>query len=142
MKNKFIYPGIFSRLMSFTYDIFLVIALWFLFGFIFLGLFKFLSYSDDFFPPSFGIAIIALTTAGYYSYFWSYGRNTLGMNTWGHRIMSIDGKTITFRTALYRFLLYLALSIIGFSWALFDNQNKTLPDKILGLIVIKKKVAS
>jgi len=142
MKNKFIYPGIFSRLMSFTYDIFLVIALWFLFGFIFLGLFKLFSYSDDFFPPSFGITIIVLTTAGYYSYFWSYGRNTLGMSTWGHQIISADGKTITFKTALYRFLLYLALSIIGFSWALFNNQNKTLPDKMLGLVVIKQKSAS
>ena len=142
MKNKFIYPGIFSRLMSFTYDIFLVIALWFLFGFIFLGLFKLFSYSDDFFPPSFGITIIVLTTAGYYSYFWSYGRNTLGMSTWGHQIISADGKTITFKTALYRFLLYLVLSIIGFSWALFNNQNKTLPDKMLGLVVIKQKSAS
>jgi len=142
MKNKFIYPGIFSRLMSFTYDIFLVIALWFLFGFIFLGLFKLFSYSDDFFPPSFGITIIVLTTAGYYSYFWSYGRNTLGMSTWGHQIISADGKTITFKTALYRFLLYLALSIIGFSWALFNDQNKTLPDKMLGLVVIKQKSAS
>ncbi|MAI03000.1 MAG: RDD family protein [Rickettsiales bacterium TMED289] len=142
MKNKFIYPGIFSRLMSFTYDIFLVIALWFLFGFIFLGLFKLFSYSDDFFPPSFGITIIVLTTAGYYSYFWSYGRNTLGMSTWGHQIISADGKTITFKTALYRFLLYLALSIIGFSWALFNKQNKTLPDKMLGLVVIKQKSAS
>ena len=142
MKNKFIYPGIFSRLMSFTYDIFLVIALWFLFGFIFLGLFKLFSYSDDFFPPSFGITIIVLTTAGYYSYFWSYGRNTLGMSTWGHQIISADGKTITFKTALYRFLLYLSLSIIGFSWALFNKQNKTLPDKMLGLVVIKQKSAS
>jgi len=142
MKNKFIYPGIFSRLMSFTYDIFLVIALWFLFGFIFLGLFKLFSYSDDFFPPSFGITIIVLTTAGYYSYFWSYGRNTLGMSTWGHQIISADGKTITFKTALYRFLLYLILSIIGFSWALFNKQNKTLPDKMLGLVVIKQKSAS
>ena len=142
MKNKFIYPGIFSRLMSFTYDIFLVIALWFLFGFIFLGLFKLFSYSDDFFPPSFGITIIILTTAGYYSYFWSYGRNTLGMSTWGHQIISADGKTITFKTALYRFLLYLILSIIGFSWALFNKQNKTLPDKMLGLVVIKQKSAS
>tara|TARA_B100000965_G_scaffold362828_1_gene345154 strand:- start:1860 stop:2246 length:387 start_codon:yes stop_codon:yes gene_type:complete len=128
--------------MSFTYDIFLVIALWFLFGFIFLGLFKLFSYSDDFFPPSFGITIIVLTTAGYYSYFWSYGRNTLGMSTWGHQIISADGKTITFKTALYRFLLYLALSIIGFSWALFNKQNKTLPDKMLGLVVIKQKSAS
>ena len=32
--------------MSFTYDIFLVIALWFLFGFLFLGLFKLFSYLE------------------------------------------------------------------------------------------------
>ena len=139
MKNKFIYPGIFSRLMSFTYDIFLVIALWFLFGFIFLGLFKLFSYSDDYFPPSFGIAIIGLTTAGYYSYFWSYGRNTLGMSTWGHKILSDDGKTVTLKIAFYRFLLCFIFSIIGFSWAIFSKQNKTLPDKLLGLSVVKKK---
>ena len=137
MEEEYKSPGIFSRLMSFTYDIFLVIALWFLFGFVFLGLFKLFSYSDDFLPPSFGIVIIALTTAGYYSYFWSYGRNTLGMSTWGHKLISADGKTITFKTALYRFLLYLLSSIIGLGWALFDKQNKTLPDKLLGLIVIK-----
>ena len=139
MKNKFIYPGIFSRLMSFTYDIFLVIALWFLFGFLFLGLFKLFSYSDDYLPPSFGIVIIGLTTAGYYSYFWSYGRNTLGMSTWGHKILSDDGKTVTLKIAFYRFLLYFIFSIIGFSWAMFSKQNKTLPDKLLGLSVVKKK---
>ncbi len=139
MKNKFIYPGIFSRLMSFTYDIFLVIALWFLFGFLFLGLFKLFSYSDDYLPPSFGIAIIGLTTAGYYSYFWSYGRNTLGMSTWGHKILSDDGKTVTLKIAFYRFLLCFIFSIIGFSWAIFSKQNKTLPDKLLGLSVVKKK---
>ena len=139
MKNKFIYPGIFSRLMSFTYDIFLVIALWFLFGFLFLGLFKLFSYSNDYLPPSFGIAIIGLTTAGYYSYFWSYGRNTLGMSTWGHKILSDNGKTVTFKIAFYRFLLCFILSIVGLSWAIFNKQNKTLPDKLLGLSVVKKK---
>tara|TARA_B100001996_G_C18597907_1_gene568643 strand:+ start:23 stop:451 length:429 start_codon:yes stop_codon:yes gene_type:complete len=139
MKEEYKTPGIFSRLMSFTYDIFLVIALWFLFGFIFLGLFKLFSYSDDYFPPNFGIAVISLTTAGYYSYFWSYGRNTLGMSTWGHQIISDDGKTITFKIAFYRFLLCLILSIVGLSWAIFNKQNKTLSDKLLGLSVIKKK---
>ncbi len=142
MKNKFTYPSIFSRLMSFTYDIFLVIALWFLFGFLFLGLLKLFSYSEDFFPPILGIVIISLTTAGYYSYFWSYGRNTLGMSTWSHKIITDDGKAITFKTALYRFTLYLVFSIIGLSWALFDKESKTLPDKILGLSVIKVKSAS
>mgnify|MGYP001314462655 FL=1 len=142
MKNKFTYPSIFSRLMSFTYDIFLVIALWFLFGFLFLGFLKLFSYSEDFFPPILGIVIISLTTAGYYSYFWSYGRNTLGMSTWSHKIITDDGKAITFKTALYRFTLYLVFSIIGLSWALFDKESKTLPDKILGLSVIKVKSAS
>jgi len=142
MKDKFTYPSIFSRLMSFTYDIFLVIALWFLFGFLFLGLFKLFSYSQDFFPPILGIAIISLTTAGYYSYFWSYGRNTLGMSTWSHKIFTNDGKAITYKTALYRFILYLIFSIIGLCWALFDKESKTLPDKILGLNVIKVKSAS
>ena len=142
MKNKLTYPSIFSRLMSFTYDIFLVIALWFLFGFLFLGLLKLFSYSEDFFPPILGIVIISLTTAGYYSYFWSYGRNTLGMSTWSHKIITDDGKAITFKTALYRFTLYLVFSIIGLSWALFDKESKTLPDKILGLSVIKVKSAS
>ena len=97
MKDKFTYPSIFSRLMSFTYDIFLVIALWFLFGFLFLGLLKLFSYSEDFFPPILGIVIISLTTAGYYSYFWSYGRNTLGMSTWSHKIITDGGKAITFK---------------------------------------------
>lgn len=142
MKDKFTYPSIFSRLMSFTYDIFLVIALWFLFGFLFLGLLKLFSYSEDFFPPILGIVIISLTTAGYYSYFWSYGRNTLGMSTWSHKIITDGGKAITFKTALYRFTLYLVFSIIGLSWALFDKESKTIPDKILGLSVIKVKSAS
>jgi len=142
MKDKFTYPSIFSRLMSFTYDIFLVIALWFLFGFLFLGLLKLFSYSEDFFPPILGIVIISLTTAGYYSYFWSYGRNTLGMSTWSHKIITDDGKAITFKTALYRFILYLIFSIIGLFWALFNKESKSLPDKVLGLSVIKVKSAS
>ena len=54
MQNKFTYPGIFSRLMSFTYDIFLVAALWFLFGFIFLGLYKLVFSENDYFPPPIG----------------------------------------------------------------------------------------
>ena len=106
MKNKFTYPGIFSRLMSFTYDIFLVAALWFLFGFVFLGLYKLIVADNDYFPPPIGAIIILLTTAGYYVYFWSNGRNTLGMSTWSHEIIDNQGKKLTAKIALYRFLLY------------------------------------
>ena len=63
--------------MSFTYDIFLVAALWFLFGFIFLGLYKLVFSENDYFPPPIGALIIFLTTAGYYMYFWSNEQHSI-----------------------------------------------------------------
>ena len=142
MEDKFTYPGIFSRLMSFTYDIFLVAALWFLFGFIFLGLYKLVVSESDYFPPPIGVLIILLTTAGYYIYFWSSGRNTLGMSTWNHEIINADGSNVSRAVALKRFLLYLLLNVIGMLWILFDKDNKCLPDKILNLKIVKRRDAS
>ena len=142
MKNKFTYPGIFSRLMSFTYDIFLVAALWFLFGFMFLGLYKLIVADNDYFPPPIGAIILLLTTAGYYVYFWSNGRNTLGMSTWSHEIVDDQGGKLSKKSAFQRFLLYGLLSALGMLWIIFDKENKCLPDKILGLKVVKRKSAS
>mgnify|MGYP001168371568 FL=1 len=142
MKNKFTYPGIFSRLMSFTYDIFLVAALWFLFGFMFLGLYKLIVADNDYFPPPIGAMILLLTTAGYYVYFWSNGRNTLGMSTWSHEIVDDQGGKLSKKSAFQRFLLYALLSALGMLWIIFDKENKCLPDKILGLKVVKRKSAS
>ena len=142
MENKLIYPGIFSRLMSFTYDIFLVAALWFLFGFIFLGLYKLIVTDSDYFPPPIGALIILITTASYYVYFWSDGRNTLGMSTWNHKIINDDGSKLSKVDALKRFLLYLLLNVVGMLWILFDRDNKCLPDKILKLKIIKRRNVS
>ena len=142
MKNKFTYPGIFSRLMSFTYDIFLVAALWFLFGFVVLGLYKLIVADNDYFPPPIGAMILLLTTAGYYVYFWSNGRNTLGMSTWSHEIVDDQGGKLSKKSAFQRFLLYTLLSALGMLWIIFDKENKCLPDKILGLRVVKRKSAS
>ena len=142
MNNKFTYPGIFSRLMSFTYDIFLVAALWFLFGFIFLGLYKLIVADNDYFPPPIGAMILLLTTAGYYVYFWSNGRNTLGMSTWSHEIVNDQGRKLSKKSAFQRFLLYALLSALGMLWIIFDKEKKCLPDRILGLKVVKRKGAS
>ena len=142
MNNKFTYPGIFSRLMSFTYDIFLVAALWFLFGFIFLGLYKLIVADNDYFPPLIGAMIIVFTTIGYYVYFWSNGRNTLGMSTWSHEIVDDQGGKLSKKSAFQRFLLCALLSAYGMLWIIFDKENKCLPDRILGLKVVKRKSAS
>lgn len=128
--------------MSFIYDIFLVAALWFLFGFIFLGLYKLIVTDNDYFPPPIGAIIILLTTAGYYVYFWSNGRNTLGMSTWNHQIIDDQDNKLTTKIALYRFILYILFSVVAMLWILFDKENKCLPDKILGLKVVKRKNVS
>lgn len=128
--------------MSFIYDIFLVAALWFLFGFIFLGLYKLIVTDNDYFPPPIGAIIILLTTAGYYVYFWSNGRNTLGMSTWNHQIIDDQDNKLTTKIALYRFILYILFSVVAMLWILFDKENKCLPDKILGLRVVKRKNVS
>ena len=128
--------------MSFTYDIFLVAALWFLFGFIFLGLYKLIVTDSDYFPPPIGTLIILITTASYYVYFWSDGRNTLGMSTWNHKIINDDGSKLSKVDALKRFLLYLLLNVVGMLWILFDRDNKCLPDKILKLKIIKRRNVS
>ena len=135
-------PGIFTKLLSFTYDVFLVISCWFLIGFIVLFTYNFLSGRDDFSDTFFGPAIIIFTTVSYYVYFWSYGRRTLGMSTWSHELLSDDGKTITYKVAFYRFLLNLVLSIVSLMWQLFDKDKKLLSDRILGLRTIKKTSAS
>ena len=137
MKEEYKSPGIFTRLMSFSYDLLLVIAVWILFGFIFLGLFK--TFADaDFFPPEFGLLIIILSTAGYFGFFWSNGRNTLGMSTWKHYLISDDGLKISFLVALKRLGLSIILNVFSFFYIFIDQENRTLVDKILKLRVIKK----
>ena len=86
--------------------------------------------------------ILLLTTAGYYVYFWSNGRNTLGMSTWSHEIVDDQGGKLSKKSAFQRFLLYALLSALGMLWIIFDKENKCLPDRILGLKVVKRKSAS
>mgnify|MGYP005643011063 FL=1 len=75
-------------------------------------------------------------------YFWSNGRNTLGMSTWNHEIISDNEVKLTSEQAFKRFMLYLLLNVIGMIWILFDKENKCLPDRILKLKIVKRKNAS
>jgi len=70
------------------------------------------------------------------------GRNTLGMSTWNHQIIDDQGNKLTAKLALHRFILCILLSVVGMLWILFDKENKCLPDKILGLKVVKRKNVS
>jgi hypothetical protein len=64
------------------------------------------------------------------------------MSTWNHEIITDNEERLSANLALKRFMLYLVLSVIGMSWIVFDKENRCLPDKILGLKIIKKRTAS
>ena len=135
-------PGIFTKVMSFTYDAFLVVALWFLMGFIALIIYRFLFSEDDYSNTLLGPIVIILTTTIYYTYFWSYGRKTLAMSTWSHELQSDNNYKITYKTAFQRLVLNIVFNLVGLIWMLFDKDKKTLTDRILGLRTVKRKRSS
>tara|TARA_B100001989_G_scaffold139413_1_gene98963 strand:+ start:923 stop:1372 length:450 start_codon:yes stop_codon:yes gene_type:complete len=149
MKNKFIYPGIFTRLMSFTYDIFLLVSVWFLFAALFVFVYmggnagtELIKPDDNLITEIIGPILLVSVTVGYYSFFWSKGRTTLGMSTWKHKIITEEGRHLSYRLAVLRLILYMVTSVLGMIWIIFDKENKCLPDKILKLRVVKKTDAS
>ena len=95
MNKNFTKASLFSRLMSFTYDSFLVVSFWFLNAFLVLFIFRFFSGNDDYANTPLGILAILATTIFYYVYFWSNGRTTLGMATWNHYLENDSGTPLS-----------------------------------------------
>ena len=60
MNKNFTKASLFSRLMSFTYDSFLVVSFWFLNAFLVLFIFRFFSGNDDYANTPLGILVILL----------------------------------------------------------------------------------
>ena len=138
MNKKFIKASLFSRLMSFTYDSFLVVSIWFLNAFLVLFIIRFFSGSDDYSNTPLGIFVILTTTIFYYVYFWSNGRTTLGMATWNHYVENDSGTPLSMFDSLKRFLLCFITIPINFIWIIFDKDKKCLADRILQIRLVRK----
>ena len=71
----------------------------------------------------------------FFAGFWTHGGQTLGMRTWGIRVVRHDGAPVTWTDALKRFafawvsLLCLGL---GFLWVLYDRDKLTWHDWLSG----------
>ena len=139
MKERVTYPSIITKLFSLTYDLFLLASCWFLIGFVSLFFYNFFSGEDDFSNTILGPTILSLTTFWYFIYFWSNGRRTLGMSTWSHELVKLDGSNLSEREAFFRLVLNILLNVIGLLWMIFDKNNQTLTDKILKIQTIKRK---
>jgi len=73
---------------------------------------------------------------------WMKGGQTLGMRTWGIRLVRDDGRTPQFRDALVRALAALlswAVAGLGFLWSLFDAEGLTWHDRLSHTRLIRVK---
>jgi uncharacterized RDD family membrane protein YckC len=96
-------------------------------------------------------AFLFLVLGGYFVWFWSGGRCTLPMKTTGLRVVDVTGGPIGLPRAALRYLagwLLLAgplalaqatgrawpmlLAPLGYAWALFDREGRTLYDLAAG----------
>jgi uncharacterized RDD family membrane protein YckC len=78
---------------------------------------------------------ISIATFLFFTGFWSRSGRTLGMQSWGLRVETPDGKIPTFMTASIRFfvaaLSWLPLGL-GFFWQLWDKDHLTWHDRLSG----------
>jgi len=68
----------------------------------------------------------------YFAWSWIHGGQTLGMKSWGIRLIGLSGERIGWRRSGVRFLLAMLSWLCagaGFLWALRDPRGLTLHDR-------------
>ena len=133
MKNT----GLLRRLAAMTYDALLVCAL------LFLATIPFIALRGGE-PVEIGDnalyrVVLALVTAGFFVGFWTWRGRTLGMQSWGLQLETMDGARPTLATASVRFLAALVSLLpagLGFLWQLWDRDKLTWHDRISGTHIV------
>ena len=75
----------------------------------------------------------------YYIAAWMLTGRTIGKAIMGLQIVQVEGKAISFRVALFRFIGYQISALVlflGFIWVLFDDRRRGWHDKLAGTCVI------
>jgi len=130
------------RIAALVYDVFPLVGLWMLTTFVYL--FAAGRHYDPAHPEwgarlGLQVALLAITAA-YFVISWARAGQTIGMRAWKLKLLREDGSKIGVLPALARFslaLLSLAIVGIGFWWALFDAQNRTLHDRICKTVMVR-----
>ena len=129
-------PGFWRRILCMIYEFLLLIAVLFIAGLMF-----HLVYHDTG-SPYFRLVfqIYLLSVAGIYLiWFWTHGGQTLAMQTWKIRVISINGSGISIWQAIARyFFAVISISFFGCGiiWALFDREGQFLYDRLAGTKII------
>ena len=84
---------------------------------------------------------LVLVLGCYFLWYWHHGGQTLAMQTWKIRLISVNGVAPSWGQLLLRFLL--AWPSIGYAgaglwWALLDRDRQFLHDRLSGTRIVFK----
>jgi uncharacterized RDD family membrane protein YckC len=125
-------PGFLRRLMSMLYESLMLIAVLFIASFIFHLLLQ--DANSILFRPAFQLYLL-LVAGIYFIWFWTHGGQTLPMQTWKLRVVTVDGQRVHLKQAVARYLFAVVgifLLGCGIIWALFDRDHQFLHDRLAG----------
>jgi len=75
----------------------------------------------------------------YYAWCWNRGGQTLGLKSWKAKVVTMQGNSLDWKTALWRFLgsllSWLPLGL-GYLWILFDKEGLSWHDRLSGSQII------
>ena len=83
--------------------------------------------------------VLALVLFGFFVGFWTRSGRTLGMQSWGLQIETMDGSKPTFASASVRFIAAIvswAPCGLGFIWQLWDKDKLTWHDRLSGTRIV------
>ncbi len=137
-----LFAPLWRRLAALLYDVFPLIALWMITAFV--CLFALRGRYDPAHPQWVArlwlqLALLGVTAA-YFVISWTRIGQTIGMRAWRLKLQREDGGKIETWRALARFflaLMFLLLAGIGFWYALFDPQKRTLHDRLCGTVMAR-----
>ena len=138
--------GLGRRLAAMLYDGFLVVAIWFLLGFILQIVFGGTGnelvdgeVQTDPLRSTLLFVLMMLSAWGFYAWFWTRSGQTLGMIAWRIRTESASGGLVSGPQTVKRWLLAwpaLILFGIGYLWLYLDPNGDALHDRLSGTRVV------
>ncbi len=126
--------SLWRRLAAILYDGFLVLALWFISSIILVALNDGKAMSGTLFQ-----VFLYLEAGAFYTYFWHFKGQTLGMQVWKIRTINDTGEILTLGECTVRFF-FATFSFVmiglGYLWILFDPEKLAWHDRASGTRVI------
>ena len=125
--------GIGRRLGALMYDSLLILALWFLTGFIWIPL------SGDVVTGAAFQLTLLIETFAFYAYCWHKNGETLGMRAWHIRLVDESGTGVSPKQIAIRSVVApvsLACACLGYLWLFVSKDKQTWHDKASKTLVV------